>query len=155
MVEPTSLNLLHRSILRRSCGHNIPISLRVRLSEPNWCPECQITRHIKAIRDVQKGLEMRGGIFASKEKVLAESRARSHDTVVLGTQSKRHRAWLRKWRETKIKVMARLTEFEEFLEEMVEAEELNGVEEVKKAIGLWRDVEDEMAIIPGKFKDSD
>ncbi|KAF2792027.1 hypothetical protein K505DRAFT_339037 [Melanomma pulvis-pyrius CBS 109.77] len=147
ITGPRPLRLVHRALLRRGCPHSIPPSLRTRLVESSSCPSCQITRLIKDIRDVQKGLETRGGIFKSKEKMTVELKNGSMVAILL--QVKRHRAWTRKWRETKIKVMTRLCEFEQVMEEMIEAEEFLGVAEVKEALRLWEEVEEEMAVMPG------
>jgi hypothetical protein len=68
---------------------------------------------------------------------------------VKGVQAKRHRIWMKQWRETKIKIMRLLTEFEEMVEKMVEEGEGAGVEEVREALKLWKEVEEEMCFVPG------
>jgi hypothetical protein len=146
MAQLRSLHLVHRSFLRKGCTHSIPPTLRARLVISSTCPSCQITRLVKDIRDVQRGLTIHGGIFVSKEKVLEEI---EKEDSVRGVQAKRHRIWIKKWRATKIKIARLLVEFEEVLRNLKEEGGDAGMEEIYGALNMWKEVEDEMCVVPG------
>jgi hypothetical protein len=89
---------------------------------------------------------IRGGIFVSKEKAQEEIEKGGN---VKGIQAKRHRIWIKKWRVTKIKIARLLVELEEVLGKMKEEREDAGVEEIYEALKMWKEVEDEMCVVPG------
>ncbi|KAF2707250.1 hypothetical protein K504DRAFT_492762 [Pleomassaria siparia CBS 279.74] len=141
---------MRRFVAKRYCQHQVPESLQAHLSEPTICPSCQLQRFIKDIRDTQKGIDRRGGIFASRERVREEANVGFDGEI--GTQAKRHRAWMRLWRQTKIKVVELVSQLEDIIKTWTHDEEVLGIEMVKEGLKLWREVEEEMAIVPGSVQ---
>lgn len=141
------------------CAHSIPLALRANLANVRICPPCLVDQHIAAIKDVQKGLKTRGGIFKSKQKVYDELEVDPNAQQ----QAKRHRAWIRKWRFEKIEVERLVMEWEGLLEHhkvsidgSVNAEaaaatgmDSRGLEMVEAALKKWNDVKESLAKVPG------
>jgi hypothetical protein len=112
--------------MSHKCSHEKPLLPSAELFNPDLCPPCLIDRHIKEIRECQVGITNRGGIFGSKQKLLDE---REEHGAKKDQQTKRHRAWIRKWRTIKIQTWRDIEMLQGILENLSKKNE-DGIDEV-------------------------
>jgi hypothetical protein len=110
-----------------SCDHTI--SARITPQDSRLCPSCRIARHIQAIKDVQKDLSKRGGVFQSKEK------PREHSTIK------------QRWRVEKIRAINTLDRIKLLLNDDQLSEKDKA--DIAKAEKLWEEEAPNLGIVPG------
>jgi hypothetical protein len=113
-----------------SCCHPIPESLASKLPNAELCPDCAITRRVKAVQDVQQLIVVRGGIFASK-----------HDDREL------HKTVRQGWTLAKIDLANTVTLLEMLMADTQTAPE--AIFMLKSALDTWTASEDTLIKVPG------
>lgn len=111
-----------------SCSHPISDALMPKLPKPKTCPVCFIKQHIETIKDVQRRLVDRGGVFTSKEE-------------------QGHKALRKELRDAKIGLANAIAQFELMVvEAQLPSADLTHIE---NALGEWENKKIQLAKIPG------
>jgi hypothetical protein len=110
-----------------SCGH--AISARITPQNSRLCPSCQIFRHVQAIKDVQRDLTKRGGVFQSKDM------PHGHKTV------------RQRWRVEKLRAINMLDRFQLMLKDAQLSEKDKA--DITKAFKVWEEEAPNLEIVPG------
>jgi hypothetical protein len=110
-----------------SCDHQI--SARITPQNSRLCPSCQIARHVQAIKDVQRDLAGRGGVFTSKD------------------MSNGHKPVRQRWRVEKLRAINTLDRFQLLLRDAQLSEKDKS--DLAKAFKLWEDEAPHLERIPG------
>lgn len=123
------------------CEHRIPSTLLAQLNNVTTCPPCTIQQYITSVKDIQKELTSRGGIFVSR----SAKRARHH---VYDTSWRAHLNLRNRWCETKIKACNDIMKYEELEKKVSEGKEM-----LEEAISLWEKECESLAEVPGYAKE--
>jgi hypothetical protein len=110
-----------------SCSH--AISARITPQNSRLCPSCQIFRHVQAIKDVQRDLTKRGGVFQSKDM------SRGHKTV------------RQRWRVEKLRAINTLDRLHFILKDAQLSEKDKS--DIAKAFKLWEEEAPNLEMVPG------
>jgi hypothetical protein len=119
----------------KTCDHPPPAEIHeTQLSISHICPPCLIERYINDAQEIQKGIERRGGIFASKRDPTSNP------------DSFNHSAYIKVWRTFKLQCSRDIDALEDLQVEFPElAEEWN----VKSALDRWNNACNEWSRVPG------
>jgi hypothetical protein len=119
----------------KTCDHPPPAEIHeTQLSSSQICPPCLIERYITDAQEIQKGIERRGGIFASKRDPTSNP------------DSFNHSAYIKIWRTFKLQCSRDIDALEDLQVEFPElAEEWN----VKSALDRWNNACNEWSRVPG------
>jgi hypothetical protein len=125
-----------------SCNHEIPPALREKLTD--WrtlpdtsrdrCPICLVRFHITEMREIQAGLQDRGGIFEAVE------------TWRIPIKGMKHYDWTAKWIAAKLRFQRELELLQEFREEDPETADACGL---YTALMVWECEGEGTADVPG------
>ncbi|PSN67287.1 hypothetical protein BS50DRAFT_588269 [Corynespora cassiicola Philippines] len=128
-----------------SCSHagDMPRELRERLGNPEICPKCNFRRHVQVISGLQDGIHLRGGVYKSKIAAVKEKEKGGPGSE---TQMRRHHAWMRKWRTSKMDVEADLLELLD-IDRLLPS--LTAIWGVKDALEIWYSEQENMSMVPG------
>ncbi|KAF2791727.1 hypothetical protein K505DRAFT_326637 [Melanomma pulvis-pyrius CBS 109.77] len=112
-----------------TCGHSVPPFVAPLLPNPKFCPVCMITRNIANIKDVQKVLRTRGGVFFSRGR----------------PKSDKHRSLMDRWRKSKVQLLNLVS----ILETLILEHPTEEWKDVNESLGVWEQDKEGLAKVPG------
>jgi hypothetical protein len=141
--------------MQSRCSHPFSSHLNVKLINHRICPLCLITYHILQIRKSQADLSARGGIFASKQRVMDECEEIGGRNP-MAPQAKKHRECQQKWRAVKLAALSDIVGLEEMERKMSEDKDFDVDKEhkecrvlVREGLEKWRNGKESMLRLPG------
>ncbi|KAF1851340.1 uncharacterized protein K460DRAFT_401368 [Cucurbitaria berberidis CBS 394.84] len=122
-----------------SCEHQIPQEfVEVLHDEALICPVCLIKYRIVEVKNMQAGLEQRGGIFASRSK--------SANAPWGSRQRMSHTGWMKLWREVKMRVYDDVVRLKKLKDENPDQAVEWGI---VTALAIWEQAEEACSQVPG------
>jgi hypothetical protein len=137
----SSVNLIERvqkvidNTANHTCIHTVPLPLENKcMPDRTACPSCLVKYHTAVVETVQLGIEYRGGVFASRDRILP-------DDFSMG-----HQDWMKLWHAVKLESSQDIGILEEVQNKFPEQAKEWGI---PQALENWEKVQDAIGRVPG------